>query len=103
MPQVGRRIRLIFDFIWSGLNKSTKRLSPMEAMRFGGALHRILKQVLMADPCLGLVYPSKLYLSHAYMRLWVMMEDVPSVTFLAPKKNPSNQHLVVFHLYLPMG
>ena len=50
IPQVGRRPHLIFDFTWSGLNEATKRLAPMEVMRFGGALHCILKQVLIAEP-----------------------------------------------------
>ena len=40
-------------------------------MRFGGALQRILKQVLTADSHLGLVYLSKVDLTDAYMRLWV--------------------------------
>ena len=38
IPQVGRRLRLTFDFTWSGLNDVSKRLAPIEAMRFGGAL-----------------------------------------------------------------
>ena len=75
----------------------------MEVMRFGGALLRILKQVLTADPHLETVYLSKVVLSEAYMRFWVRMEDVPSVTFLIPKKTPSNTQLVVFHLSFPMG
>ena len=41
--QVGRRPRLILYFTRSGFNEVSKRLSPMEAMRFGGALQRILK------------------------------------------------------------
>ena len=75
----------------------------MEAMRFGGALQRILKQVLAADLRLGPVYLSKADLADAYMRLWVRTEDVPSVTFLIPKKNTSDTQLVGFHLLLPMG
>ena len=47
--QVGRRPRLIFYFTWSGLNEASKRLSPMEAMRFGGALQHILKYVFTAN------------------------------------------------------
>ena len=31
------------------------------------------------------------------------MKDVPSVDFLIPKKNLSDQQLVGFHLSLPMG
>ena len=56
-----------------------------------------------ADPLLGPVYMSKVYLTDAYMRLWVRMEDVLSVAFLIPKKNTSDTHLVGFHLSLPMG
>ena len=75
----------------------------MEAMRFGGALLRILKQVLTTKPRLGPFYLGKVDLADAYMRLWVSMEDVPSVAFLIPKKIPSDTHMVVFHLSLPMG
>ena len=57
----------------------------------------------MADPRLGTVCLSKLDLAEVYMRLWVRMEDVPSVTFLTRKKNPNDQQLVGFHLSLPMG
>ena len=52
-----------FDFTWSGLKKATKRLAPMETMHFGSALHRILQQVLAADPCLGRVYISQVDLA----------------------------------------
>ena len=68
-PQMRRRPRLIFDFTRSGLNDTSESLSRMEAMPFGGALQRILKQILTADPCLGPVYLSKVYLADAYMRL----------------------------------
>ena len=71
ISQVRRIPRLIFDFTWSGLNDIAERLAPMEAMIFGGALLRILKQLLTADPRLGPVYLSKVYLADAYMRLWV--------------------------------
>ena len=50
---VRRRPRLIFYFTWSGLNDVPKRLAPMEAMRFGGALQRILKQVLTTNLYIG--------------------------------------------------
>ena len=71
-------------------------------MRFGGALQRILKQILTVYPRLGLVYLIKVDLADAYMRLWLSMEDVLSVAFLVPKKNTSNTQLVVFHLSLHM-
>ena len=103
IPQVGRRPRLIIDFTWSGINDIAELLALMEAMRFRGALLRILKQVLTIDPCLGPVYISKVDLSDTYMSLWVRIEDIPSVAFLIPKKTPSNTHLLGFLLYVPMG
>ena len=63
IPHVGRRPQLIYDFTWSGLNNTSERLSPMDAMRFRGALQRILKEVLTADPRLGKVYHTKLNLA----------------------------------------
>ena len=69
IPQVGRRPHLIFDFTWSGLNNISECLAPMEAMRFGGTLLRILKQVLTADLRLWTVYLIKVDLANAYMRL----------------------------------
>ena len=62
----------------------------MYSTRFWGAMQCILKQVLSSDPRLGLVYLRKVDLADAYMRLWVKMEDVPSVAFLVPKKKTSD-------------
>ena len=59
-------------------------------MRLGGALQRILKQVLTTNLRLGPVYLSRVDLADAYTRLWVRMEDVPSVAFLIPYK--TQQH-----------
>ena len=73
IPQLGRRLRLIFDFTWSGKNEPSEHLSHMELMIIGGAIQCILKQVLTEDPCLGTVYLNKVDLADAYMRLWVRM------------------------------
>ena len=59
IPQVGRRPRLIFDFTWIRINEAKKRLSPIEAMCFRGALRSGLRKVLTADPRVGPVYLSK--------------------------------------------
>ena len=74
----------------------------MEAIRFRGALVRILKKVVTADPRLGPVYLSKVHLADAYMSFWVRMEEFSSVAFLILKKTPSNTQLVVFHIFLLM-
>ena len=73
IPRVGRRPQLMFDLTWIRINNISERLSPMEAIRLGGWLLRILKQLLTADPRLGPVYLSKVDLVDTYMRLWVRM------------------------------
>ena len=103
IPQVGRRPRLIFDFVQSGLNEAPAREAPEEEMWFVETLHHIIRRILQANPQLGPVYLGKLHLSDAYMRLWVSLDDTPSVAFLLPKKNPNDKQLVGFHLALPMG
>ena len=103
IPQVGRMPRLIIDFTWSGLNDIVEHLSPMEAMRFGGALQRILRQVITIDPRLGLVYLSKVDLDDSYMRSWMMMEDVPYIAFLIPKKTPATRSWWGFTSPSPWG
>ena len=88
-PQVGQQPRLIFDFTWSGMNNATKRLVPMKAICFGGELQHIIRQILVSDPRLGPVYTSKVDLTDADMRLWAIMEDVPSVALLDTKRTPT--------------
>ena len=102
IPQARRRPRLIFDFTWSGLNEATAQDVPKEVMRFGGTLHHIIWGVLVSDPRLGPVYFGKMDLDDAYMWLWVRLEVTPPVEFLIPRKRPIDNHLVGFHLSLPM-
>ena len=97
-----RQPRLIFNIIWSGLNTTTDRKAPLEVIYIGGTLNCIIWRMLTTNPCLGPVYLGKLDLSDAYMRIWVMAEDTPSVAFLLPKKQPEEKQLVVFHLSLTM-
>ena len=68
-PPDGKNPAPYYDFTQSRLNNIAERLSPMEAMRFGDALHRILKQVITADLHLGPVYLLKVDLDDTYMRL----------------------------------
>ena len=43
-------------FTWIGLNKATVYEAPSEAMRFGGTLYWVIRQVLRTDPMVGPVY-----------------------------------------------
>ena len=72
-------------------------------MHFGGTLCRIIRRVLLANPRLGPVYLGKVDLANAYMKIWVRLEDTPSMGLLIPRKIPTDEQLVGFHLSLPMG
>ena len=54
-------------------------------------------------PKLGPTFLKKVDLSDAYMRIWVRLEDIPSVAFLVPKATPEEDQLVGFHLSITMG
>ena len=42
-------------------------------------------------------------LTDAHMRIWVRLEEIPSVAFLVPKATLEEDKLVGFHLSIPMG
>ena len=72
-------------------------------MRCGKALYRVIDCILTAPPKLGPTFLNKVDLADAYMRIWVRLEDIPSVEFLVPKPTPDEEELVGFHLSIPMG
>ena len=72
-------------------------------MRFGKALYRVIDFILTAPPKLGPTFLNKVDLADSYMRIWVRLEDVPSVAFLVPKATPDEEQLVGFHLSIPTG
>lgn len=72
-------------------------------MHVGNTLKCTTRCILKADPVLVPVYLSKVYLTNSYMRLWVIMVDVPYLAFLIPKNHPADTQLIGFHIALPMG
>ena len=72
-------------------------------MRSGKALYRVLDCILKAPSELGPTFLNKVDLADAYMRIWVRLEDIPSVAFFVPKATPEESELVGFHLSIPMG
>ena len=101
--QRGRKPRLIQKFYWSGLNEAVTQVDHKEAMRFGKALYMVIDCILAAPPKLGPTFLNKIDLADAYMRIWVRLENIPSVTFLVPKATPDEEQLVGFHLSIRMG
>ena len=103
IPQRGKKPRQIYNFSWSGLNEAVTQVSHKEAIRFGKSLYRVIYCILNAPPKLGSTFLNKVDLADAYMRIWVRLEDIPSVAFLVPKATPDEEQLVGFHLSIPMG
>ena len=102
VPQRGRRPRWIVDYTWSNVNDETLPLAPSEAMQFGHALDRILRELLLADPKLGPMYMLKLDISDGFYRINLAAEDIPRLGVVFPVK-PGEEPLVAFPLVLPMG
>ena len=103
IPQRDRKPRLIYDFSWSGLNEAVTQVAHKEAMRFGKSLYRVIYCILNTSPKLDPTFLNKVDLANAYMRIWVRLEDIPSVAFLVPKATPDEDQLVGFHLSISMG
>ena len=72
-------------------------------MRFVKSLYRVIYCILTASLKLGPTFLNKVDLADGYMRIWVRLEDIPSVAFLVPKATPNEEQLVGFHLSIPMG
>ena len=72
-------------------------------MQLGRALARILRRIVTANPAYGPVFMNKTDLADAYMRVWVKIDDVPKLAFAIPPAPGDQEHLIGFHLSLPMG
>ena len=102
VPQRGRRPRWICDYTWSGVNQSTLPIAPLEAMQFGQALDRILREILLANPRFGYVHMKKTDMSDGFYRVDVNPDDVPKLGVVFPTR-PGCERLIAFPLVLPMG
>ena len=102
VPQRNRRPRWIGDYTWSNINNETQPLSPNNAMQFGHALDRYLREILLADPSNGPIYMSKLDIADGFYRLDVAPYDIPKLALAFPTR-PTQEPLVALPLVLPMG
>ncbi|EJK61126.1 hypothetical protein THAOC_18432, partial [Thalassiosira oceanica] len=80
----------------------TLPLAAMEAMQFGHALDRILREILLADPAHGPVQLLKVDISDGFYRINLNIDDIPKLGVAFPTK-PGEEKLVAFPLVLPMG
>ena len=102
VPQRGRRPRWIGDYTWSGVNQDTLPLFAGEAMQFGHALDRILREILLANPAHGPVHLTKTDLSDGFYRVDLAPEDAPKLGLVFPTR-PGEEALVAIPLVAPMG
>ena len=102
VPQRDRRQRLIIDYCFSEVNQETVQLAPLKAMQFGRALHRVLRQVVEADPRYGPVFLSKIDIADCFYRVWLRLADIPQLGVVLPT-SPGQPPLIAFSLALPMG
>jgi hypothetical protein len=102
IPQRGRRPRWIVDYSWYDVNNDTIPIYPKEAMQFGHALDRILREIILADPTLGPTYLLKLDISDGFYRVNLNIDDIPKLGVAFPTR-PGEEPLVALPLVLPMG
>ena len=102
VPQLGRRPRWIVDYTWSRVNADTLPLAPVEAMQFGHALDRILREIMLADPRMGPVKLLKVDLSDGFYRVHLNVDDIAKLGVVFPTR-PGEEQLVALPLVLPMG
>ena len=102
IPQRDRRPRWICDYTWSGVNTDTLPLAAMEAMQFGHALERILREILFANPAHGPVQLNKTDLSDGFYRVDLNVDDIPKLGVVFPTKLGS-EPMVALPMVLPMG
>ena len=84
VPQRNRRPRWIVDYSFYGVNADTLDLAAREAMQFGHALDRILREILLANPDDGPVQLMKVDLSDGFYRIDLCVDDIPKLGVLFP-------------------
>lgn len=102
VPQHDRRPRTIVDLSYFGVNDATQPAAALDAMQFGRALERIIRDIVCADPSLGPIKLIKVDLADGFYRMTVAPTDVAKLGVLFPSL-PGEPPLVAFPLALPMG
>ena len=84
------------------MNQNTVPITPMDAMQFGHALDRIVRNIILSYPkcvptCLNIVN-----IADGYNCVALKVEDFPKLAIIFPTKKGC-EPLVAFPLVLPMG
>ena len=102
VPQRERRPHWIGDYTYSGVNLDTLPLAALEAMQFGHALERLMREILLANPAYGPILMAKFDVSDGFYRVNLNIDDIQKLGLAFPTR-PGAEPLVAFPLVLPMG
>ena len=101
VPQRERRPRIINDYSFSGINPSTLKLAPPEAMQWGRTFHRVLWYIFTADRRHGPVLLSKTDLADGFYQL--PLTPTGALKLAVPFQLPSGAQQLAIPTRLPMG
>ena len=102
VSQRERRTKFICNYSFSDINENTVPIAPMEAMKFGHALDRIIRNILLSDPKCCPTYLQKVDISNGFYRIALKVEDITKLAVIFPTKKGC-ELLVAFSLFLPIG
>ena len=101
VPQRDRRPRIINDYTFSGVNPSSLKLAPQEAMQWGRTLNRVMWYVLNADTRHGPVLLAKTDLSDGFYQLHLTPSG--ALKLAVPFTSRDKEPMVAIPTRLPMG
>ncbi|KAL3827591.1 hypothetical protein ACHAXA_002088, partial [Cyclostephanos tholiformis] len=92
----GLRISPPVDYSWWNVNQETLLLAALNAMQFGHALERLLREILLSNPHLGPVYLIKQDISDGFYQIALNIDDIPKLGVAFPMASVAD--LVNAHL-----
>ena len=84
VPQQDRRLRLIVDYTYSGVNQDTVKMAPPEAMQFGRALQRVITNIVHSDPKFRPCKLTKIDNADGFKRMRVRILDILKLGVVLP-------------------
>ena len=101
VPQRERRPRIINDYTFSGINPTTMKLAPPEAMQWGRTFHRVLWYIFTADRRHGPVLLSKTDLADGFYQL--PLTPTGALKLAVPLQVGDGKRYLAVPTRLPMG
>ena len=81
-----QRPRWLSDYIYSNLNSKTLPIAVFSAMQHGRAIDRLIREVVIADPTLGLVHVLKSDVIDGFYRIGLRPTDDPKLGLVSPSE-----------------